>query len=193
MKRFVTYMTVLTCSVASMLNSVEPYDATRTITYVPYTLQDGYYLYNEVIAQNTTLFIDVGSQGGAVARYIAANTNGSVNIFNINSWSNNENDFQTFLSNVIQENQATNIIPIRMNSLEACVGLNLVSQCIYIETDPNNIYADIIGWSSHLAPQGVITGNHWEWSDVEFQVIRAASLLNMTVTVNGTYWFLKKL
>ena len=192
MNKFILFLAKFVCSASFMLSGVQPYESILPIDYVPYNLEEPWIIYNQVNNQQTTVFIDVKSVNGAVSRYIAANTNSTVNIFNINPWRSSENAFQEFLSNVIQENQTNRITPIRMDSSEACEALNLVSECIYIEADPDNVYADIIAWSSHLAPHGVIMGNHWDWSDVVIQVTRSATLLHMSVSVSGDYWILKK-
>lgn len=192
MKKLFTYMLSAACSLTFMLNAVEPYDSIHTVAYEGYTLQDSYTLYSEVISQGTTVFIDVGSVDGAAARYIAANTNGSVRIYNVNSWGATDHSFQKFLSNVLQENQSQNITPIRMSALEASSDLNLVSECIFMDpTNADSIYDEILAWAYHLTPHGVIVGNHWEWLEVELEVVKAASQLNFSLTLNGTYWFLK--
>lgn len=177
---------------ASPLLANEPYDSIRDVAYTPYFLQNGYILLNEVNAQSTTVFIDVKSDGGAASRYIAANTNGTVKVYYVNTWYD-DYAFQQFISNVKQENQSGAITPIRMTSQGASMALNLISELIYIDTiHSSNLHEDILAWVDHLSANGVISGNFWERSPIELVVTKAAAELNLSLSTNGTYWFLKR-
>ncbi len=159
----------------------------------PYYFENGYILLNKVNAQETTVFIDVESSEGMAARYISANTSESVKVFNINSWSESEHQYQKFLSNVIQENQGDRINSIRMSSREASNALNLVSELIYIDCEnTDTVYEKILAWVSHLSQNGVIAGNRWEWHEVELAVVYAVVDLGLTLNIDGNFWFLKK-
>ncbi len=167
--------------------------ALRLVSYEPYYFENGYILLNKVIAQETTVFIDVGSSEGMAARYISANTSESVKVFNINSWSGNDHRYQKFLSNVIHENQGDRIHSIRMSSREATDALNLVSELIYIDCeDKNTVHEKILSWATHLSLKGVIAGNRWEWPEVELAVVHAVVDLGLTLNIEGNFWFLKK-
>lgn len=177
----------------TQLFAVEPYQSIRHVAYEPYFLENSWILLDKVNSQSTGVFIDVGSPNGEAARYIAANSPAERAIYSINSWSYNDHKFQIFLSNVIQENLDTRIVPIRMNSNEAGEALNLESELIYL--DCNNVTSindKILTWVSHLTEHGIIAGNRWDWKDVELIVVKAAVDLNLTLTTNANYWFLKK-
>lgn len=179
---------------SSAINANEPYDSTRPLSFEPYFVENGYILLDKVNSQETTVFIDVGSTNGGASRYIAANTNDTVKVYNINPWDQNDHSYQKFLSNVKQENQNDKIVPIRMSSQEASAALNLVSEFIFIESsDTKVVYENILAWVSHLSEHGIIGGNRWEWTSVELPVVKAASELNLVLSTNGTYWFLKKI
>lgn len=177
----------------SFLSANEPYDSIRLVSYQPYFIEDGWILLDKVNAQGTTVFIDVESPEGAASRFIAANTSEAPTIYSIHSWSDNQHQFQKFLSNVIQENQTERIVPIRMSSSEAGACLNLVSEVVYIDcTDVASVNEKILAWVAHLSEHGLIAGNKWEWPEVDLAVVNAANELNLSLTVNGGYWFLKK-
>lgn len=192
MKILIHYLPILSLFLATSLLSNEPYDSIKNVVYEPYFIQDGYILLDKVNTQNTTVFIDVQSTNGAASRYVALNTPETVKVVCVNPW---ENDyaFQKFLSNVKQENQNEKIIPLRMNSDNASSAINLLSELIFIDGSTNDsLYEAILGWVSNLTDQGVICGSHWELSSVKLAVVQVAANLNLSLTINGTYWFLKK-
>lgn len=194
MKSLIKIMLMVSTLIFSPLFSVEPYDSMRQLTYQPYFLQDGYILYNKVAAQAPTIFVDVGSVDGAASRYIAANTDSSVKIYCINPWSEGEQSFNQFISNVVQENKSEQIIPLRMTSKEASNALNITAGLVFIEgSDSSVVYDNILSWVALLSDNGKICGNHWELPSLELAVVEAAVHLNLGLTVNGTYWFLEKL
>lgn len=193
MKTLLKYAFVLATVVASTLTANEPYDSIRTVALEPFFIEDGFILLDKVNNQGTTVFVDVGSINGAASRYIAATTNDTVKVYTINPW-NSDYSFQKFLSNVKQENQNEKITAIRMNSGEASAALNLVSEFIFIDaSDSDTIYENILSWVSHLSEHGIISGNHWERTSVDLAVVKAAADLNLSLSTNGTYWFLKKI
>lgn len=171
----------------------EPYASIRGVAYEPYYLQDSWILLGKVNALDAAVFIDVESRSGEAARFIGANTAEEVNVYCINSWKENDHQFQTFLSNVIHEDAAERVIPIRMSSNEAAAALNLIADVIYIDcNDIDAIPEKIMDWVTHLSENGVIAGNRWEWPEVEYAVVNAVGSLNLTLSINGNYWFLQK-
>lgn len=171
----------------------EPYASVRNISYEPYFLENNYILSQIVDFHATTNFIDVASNEGAAARSVAAYNPSTAKVYSINAWGENPHDFHKFLSNVKQENQAEKIIPIRMTSSEACLALNVLAEVIFIEcSSQDHILENILRWESHLTENGAIVGNHWEWSEVELAVSKAATLNNLSLSTNGNYWILSK-
>lgn len=177
----------------SLLYAAEPYDSIRLVSYEPYFFENSWILLNAVNSQNASVFIDVESSEGMAARFIAANTS-EVHVYNINTWNENEHQFQQFLSNVVEENTQESITPIRMSSREASNALNLISELIYIDsTQSEAVYDKILSWVTHLTQNGVIAGNHWEWHEVELAVVQAAGDLGLTLNIDGNFWFLRKI
>lgn len=177
---------------SSLCYGSEPYDSVKLMPLEPYFIDNGYILLNKVNSLSTTVFIDVESTDGSAARYIASNTDGSVKVFSVNSWSG-EHDYQLFLSNVKHENTDNKIVSLRMNSHEAAEALNLIAEVIFIDSsDSAGLQNKILSWATHLAEGGVIAGNNWAWHDTLMAVVTASSQLNLTMSVDGNYWYLTK-
>lgn len=192
MKKILGNLLLLAGSLTFALEAVEPYDSIRMVPYEPFFLSDSYILLNKIFNSGSTTVIDVGSEKGGVARYLAANTDSSIGIYQIGEWNENEYAFQKNLSNIIHENLTERIVPLRMASEEASAALNLNADFIFINSsNADNVYSEIISWYSHLTPNGIIAGNNWEWSSVELEVVKAASDLNMAFNFDGPYWFLQ--
>lgn len=122
-----------------------------------------------ISSHNAAIIIDVESQEGGVARYIAqqaSNLPSLSKIYSVNDWASydpsNKHLFQSFLSNVKQENTQDLIIPIRMNSNEAAWGLNIKADFISLvgANDEDIIYKDILAWYPHLTDGGIICRNN---------------------------------
>jgi hypothetical protein len=194
MKNFIFGLIVSTVlsSASSLYADAEPYASINQLPYEPYYIENAWILSNKVANQGTTNFIDVGSVAGEAARFIAWSTDGSVKIYNINTWKE-EQSFQRFLSNVAQENSSEKIIPLRMTSDEAELALNVNSEFIFIECSvEKDVAKKIIGWVTHLTENGIIGGNRWGQPSVELAVITTAVELNLTLQVDQNFWFLKR-
>lgn len=184
---------VATFAAGMSLYATEPYDSIRLVSYEPYFFENGWILIDKVNSQNTTVFIDVESQSGEAARFVSTNTSDAVRVYQVNDWNHNAHGYQTFLSNVVHENQADKITPITLNSKDGSAVLNLISECIFLDCNsPETVYDKILAWSSHLSDHGIIAGNKWGWPEVELTVINAAVELNLALTINSNFWFLAK-
>ena len=161
------------------------------MTYEPSYLENSWILSNKAQSLGTTAFVDIESQNGAAARYMAAVTDGSVKIYCVNPWYG-EQSFQKFLSNVTAEGSAEKIVPIRMTSDEAGAALNAVAEFIYIDSDKPDLGDRILGWAMHLTDNGVMGGNNWERPSVELAVVSAAVELNLSISIEQNYWFLTR-
>lgn len=179
----------------------EPYTSTRFLPQTPYFVQDAYVYYNLVSTHNCAVIIDVESQDGGVARYLAqqANTLPSIQkIYSVNMWQSNDRSqkhlYQRFLSNVAQENTAELIIPIRMDSHDASESLYVKANFISLvgANDRDNIYNDIIRWFPHLSDNGVMCGNNWYEPSIQIGVAKAAMMLDVSVQVNNNVWYFVK-
>jgi hypothetical protein len=137
------------------------------------------------------VFVDVNSENGAAARFIAANAPAGTVVYNFSSW-HGLGEYQQFLSNVIQEN-STSIIPIRMSSEEAANGLNVVADLIYLNaSDPFALGQDISFWAMHLSDVGSISGDNWNIPEIALAVAQAAQNLGLTISMAGTFWTLSQ-
>lgn len=179
----------------------EPYSSIRNLPPTPYFVQDAYVYYDLISSRNAAVIVDVESQDGGVARFIAqqASSLPSLNkIYSINGWTScdasKKHLFQLFLSNVKQENSDSLIIPIRMNSSDAAWGLNIKADFISLvgANDKDIIYRDILAWYPHLADGGVICGNNWHESSVEIGVTKAAESLDLNLKLYNNVWYFEK-
>lgn len=173
----------------------EPFASIYQLSPTPYYFENGYLLVDKVNTEKATVFIDVGSQGGSAARLIAQYTQG-VKIYNVNIWqscdSQQKNGYQKFLSNLIAENTAERIIPIRMSSIEAAKALNVIAEVIYLDSIESTLSSEILAWAPHLAPSGTICGHDWTDPNVQYTVAQAANKLGFLVKSNGDFWYLER-
>jgi hypothetical protein len=176
----------------------QPYNSIRNLPPAPYYVQDAYNYNNLISSNNASIIVDVESQDGGVARYLAQqidNLPSISTIYAVNSWTNcdlyQKNLFQKFLSNVKQENTANLIIPIRMSSKEAAAALNIKADFISLNgvSDQDRVYHDILTWYPHLSNVGILCGNNWNDICVQLGVIKAAAALHLTLQTNGNIWF----
>lgn len=179
----------------------QPYVSIHNLPQTPYFVQDGYIFYNLANTHNVAVVIDVESQDGGLARYLAQQANNLPSlkqIYSVNMWQSNDRSqkqlFRRFLSNVIQENTTQLIIPIRMSSHEAAESLNVKADLIGVvgANDQQTIYNDILGWYPHLSDTGVMCGNNWYEPSVQIGVTKAAMMLDAHVQVNNNVWYLVK-
>jgi hypothetical protein len=179
----------------------QPYASIHSLPQTPYFVQDGYTIYSLANTHNVGVVIDVESQDGGVARFLAqqaGNLPSLKEIYSVNIWQSNDPSqkhlFRRFLSNVVQENTTQLIIPIRMCSHEAAESLNVQADLINLvgANDQQTIYNDILCWYPHLSDTGVMCGNNWYEPSIQTGVTSAATMLNVSVQVNGNVWFFVK-
>jgi hypothetical protein len=170
----------------------QPYDSVHVQPYVPYFLPNAYQVGTALSSITGSTFLDVGSHDGAAARYIAQNSDSSVSVISVDMWSDN-GSYQQFLSNVVNESSSNKIIPIRMSSDEAAVGTNIMADVIYIGTANAALLSHgITSWFSHLKVGGSICGDNFNHNDVAMAVLDAANQLDLTVSISGTFWTMKR-
>lgn len=191
---------VLACA-SAYADIPEPYESVDHLPPTPYFVQDSYIYYNLANTHNCEVIIDVESQDGGVARYLAQQANNLPSlrrIYSVNMWQSNDRSqkhlFQRFLSNVAQEETSELIIPIRMNSHEASESLSLKADFISLvgANDQQTIYNDILGWFPHLSDGGVICGNNWYEPSVQIGVTKAAMMLDVSVRIDSNVWYFVK-
>lgn len=179
----------------------QPYASVAVTASTPYFVQDAYVYYSLISENQSSVVVDVESQDGGVARFVAQQkeTLPSIStIYSINPWRSwdpsQKHLYQRFLSNVVQENTADFIIPIRMSSNEAAEGLNINADFISLVggNDEKIIYRDILAWYPHLTDKGIIAGNNWNERSVQIGVTRAAQALDLNLNVNANVWYFQK-
>ena len=179
----------------------EPYASTHFLPQTPYYVQDAYVFYSLASTHNSAVIIDVESQDGGVARYLAQQA-GSLpslqKIYSVNMWQSNDRSqkhlFRRFLSNVAQEGTTQWIVPIRMSSNEASDSMYVNADFISLvgANDLDTIYNDIIGWFPRLSNNGVMCGNNWYEPSVQVGVTKAAVMLDVSLQVNNNVWYFVK-
>ncbi len=188
---------MLLTNITIFADNPEPYLSVRNLLPTPYYVEDGYALLNLITTQDAATVVDVGSADGGFARYIAqqASSLPSLNkIYSISDWSadqSNKHPFQNFLSNVVQENTSSLIVPIRMSPLEAASALNIKADFIYVNSS-QDVYKDILAWYPHLNNAGTIAGNNWNDSSVEMGVTKAAQDLDLNLQLTNNVWYFTK-
>lgn len=179
----------------------QPYSSIRNLPATPYYVQDGYTFYALIQSHNAAVVIDVESQDGGVARYIAqqaASLPSLTTVYSVSGWTSADQSqkhlFQRFLSNVKQDGTTNLIVPIRMNSNDAALALNVQADFISLvgANDKDIIYRDILAWYHHLNNGGVICGNNWNENAIEIGVTRAAQALDLTLQVSNNVWYCVK-
>lgn len=182
----------------------EPY---RSINTLPF---DGHGWFNNknffeeyFVVRPVKTIIEVGSWLGSSTRFLAKNLPDDGKIYAVDTWLGSvehANDthiaklFQQFCSNVKHENLTHKIVPIRMKSLEAASALNVIADLIYIDAshEEQDVYEDIMAWSSHLAPNGFMCGDDWNWDSVKRGVLRAALDLDCQARHQLNFWWFEK-
>lgn len=179
----------------------QPFTHIKNLPQTPYFVQDAYVFYSLINDHKAAVIMDVESQDGGVARYVAqqvSNLPSVKEIYSVNLWQSQDRSqkhlFQRFLSNIIHENTAQLITPIRMSSSEAAEALNIQADFISLvgANDQDTIYRDILAWYPHLSDNGIMCGNNWNESSVQGGVTKAASTLDLTVLLNDNVWYFLK-
>lgn len=176
----------------------QPYDSVQTLPIVYYYVPDGYILSNLASENSSSVIVDVESADGSVARYLAQQNIATVTkIYAVNMWAAGDppeyDRYQRFLSNVIQEGTAEQIIPLRMTSDEAATALNVNADLIYFGSfDSDTLYTEISQWLAALSDNGAMCGNNWNENSIKYAVVRAANDYNLNLGIYGNVWTLKK-
>jgi hypothetical protein len=192
------FIATLFCSNAMLLADDPIYSLVHTTPYTSYYFQDSWILSDLVINNSAAVVIDVESRDGSVARYLAEQNIPTVaTIYSISLWQSSDptikHQYQSFLSNVKQENTTNIIVPIRMGSQEAALALNIGADFIYLAS--NNTFTlanDIVSWSSHLNTKGILCGSNWLDTGVQAAVTSAAAKLGLLLSINDDIWYLQQ-
>lgn len=182
----------------------EPY---RSIQDIPFDGWGFFYNGNQLIphlnSRNIKTAIEVGSWTGCSTRFIASNLAEGGKLYAVDTCLGTLNEpvhqqdprlpflYQLFLSNVKHANLYHKIIPIRMESLEAAVALNVMADFIYLDAahDADSVYKDIHAWMKHLNEGGLMCGDDWTWETVREAVYKAAVDFNKEVKYDANFWW----
>lgn len=179
----------------------QPYDSVKTLPQTPYYVQDAYVFYSLILNNGAVIVVDVDSQDGGVARFIAqqsSNLPTVKQIYSVCAWRSNDPSqkhlYQRFLSNVKQEMTTSLITPIRMNSQEGAEELNINADFISIVggNQADSVCKDILAWYPHLSNTGILCGNNWFDSSVQQGVTKASVMLEISLQTNNNVWYFVK-
>jgi len=182
-------------------NAIQPYASVKNLPQTPYYVQDAYTIYSLINTHGSIIVVDVESQDGGVARYVAqqaANLPTVQQIYSVSAWQScdpsQKHLFQRFLSNVSQEMTTQLITPIRMSSQEGAEALNIAADFISLvgKNQSDGIYSDILAWYPHLSSSGVLCGNNWFDHSVQQGVTKAAVALDASLQTNNNVWYFVK-
>jgi hypothetical protein len=191
-------LTAWLCLSSQLTALPEPYNSVNTLPIIYYYVPDGYVLYSLATENSSSVIVDVESDNGSVARYLAQQNIPSVTkVYSVSLWAAGNppeyDRYQRFLSNVIQEGTAEVIVPLRMSSAEAASALNVSADLIYFGTfDSNTLYDEIAHWIGNLSDNGVLCGNNWNENAIKVAVVNAANDFNLNLGINSNVWYLKK-
>jgi hypothetical protein len=192
MKKWIISLSALLACASGWADIPEPYASIRLVPYEPYFLPNSFLVSNEFAARSGAIFIDVRSEKGAAARYMAQNGGDSIKVYSVDEW-DGWGEYQKFLSNVVQENNSDKVISFRLCSDEGAFAINAVADLIYLNTDDADTLADdICLWISHLQLTGAICGDNWNVPAIEYAVVKSGFELGYTVSVSGTFWVLHR-
>ena len=193
---------------AGQSNLPEPY---RSVTLLPFDPQGWYW--NE--AQMVSLFknneimtvVEVGCWLGLSTRHMASLLKPNGKVFAVDHWkgsaehqgfSNLNQIYEQFLSNVIHENLTDKIIPVRMSSLEAArlfKSAAIQVDLIYIDAshDTPSVLDDLNVWFPFVRGHGTLCGDDWGYDPVKNAVEIFARENRLIIEASGNFWSLKEI
>lgn len=130
---------------------------------------------DRLVTVKTRTIIEVGTWLGMSAFYMAERMSPSGKIYCVDLWENTPQVahhlealeipslYHQFLSNVIHRKKTDMIVPVKLSSIEASSVLAVKADVIYIDAshDQESVRQDVVAWSRHLKPGGVICGDDW--------------------------------
>lgn len=179
----------------------EPYASVKLLPFDPHGwFYNGEWLHECMTRRAIKNVVEVGSWLGTSTRFMAERLPIDGKVYAVDTWEGSKehrNDprlptlFQQFLSNTIHFELTDKIVPIRMHSLEAAVGLAIAADLIYIDAshETEDVFADVMHWHPHLAQNGLICGDDWNYKSVQHAVLDAAFQLKAVVRFEGKFWW----
>ena len=185
------------------LFAIEPYDSVADLPFDEHGWFGHHEAFTDIFAINQPkVAIEVGSWLGLSTRFIANLLPEDGKVYAVDTWVGSPTEdvhmrdprrfhlYQLFLSNVKHAGLQHKIVPIRMASIEAANGINVMADFIYIDASHEyiEVYRDVHHWYKHLNPNGVMCGDDWLWPGVREAVIRAARELNREIYAKDNFW-----
>lgn len=202
MKKFLLLILCLnSCLFADMS---EPY---RSIETLPFD-NHGWFCNEKQLGpvldqKSPKVVIEIGSWLGSSTRFIASRIPKNGIVYAVDTWKGSPAEsihlqdprlpylYQLFLSNIKHANLTEKIIPIRMESTEASIALNVKADLIYLDAshDTDSVIDDIMNWHPHLNKGGLLCGDDWTWESVKAAVIHCSGVLNKKFNAEGNFWW----
>lgn len=182
----------------------EPY---RSIADLPFDdhgwFPNGDQLKAIIESKSPQTVIEIGSWLGLSTRFIASHLSKDGKVYAVDTWKGSPREavhmidprlpylYQLFLSNVKHANLTEKIIPVRMDSVEASIALNIKADLIYIDGshDTYSVINDIMNWHPRLNKGGIMCGDDWRAKTVRGAVEKCGEYLKQKVLATDNFWW----
>lgn len=188
----------------------EPYDSVKTLPFYMLSLcpsENQKNLESFIKIYKPKTIVDLGSWLGFSASFMAFFMPENGKVYAVDNFESKSDAYlsarkdvnptsytlyQQFLSNMKHYRLCDRVIPIKMNTSDAALSLNIKADLIYVDasSEEDSVYQDIMDWYPKLNKNGIICGNNWKWFEaVQRGVFRAAIELKRTVKVDNNFWY----
>jgi len=98
--------------------------------------------------------------------------------------------YSQFLSNMVHQGVATQVVPVRMESGEAAASLDVRPDLIYLDASHEYplVLRDLELWYPALAEDGIMCGDDYNWPSVARAVQEFAAKNHLRVESQGAFW-----
>lgn len=166
-------------------------------------------IWDKIFAEHTIkTIIEVGSWLGSSTRWFAERLPKDGYIISVDTWKGSEEHqagmshhhpqmsvlYQQFLSNNLHKGLADQIIPVRMDSLEAAAAIKIVPDLFFLDAahDEMNVYNDLCAWVPKIKNHALICGDDWAiFEGVRKAVTRYAVENNFEIMHVDNFWMFK--
>lgn len=208
MKTLILFASSIVANFVSGHALPSPYDSVELLPFDP----RGFYRNPEQIAamfnkHNPKIVIEIGCWTGQSTIHMASLLPKDGVLYAIDHWFGSSEHqpgqpfwspvlpylYQQFLSNVIHAQLTEKIIPLRMNSLDACEYLDSIrADFIYIDAshDFHSVYEDLKAWYPAVKNHGILAGDDYDCPNVSAAVHKFAKEQGLKVIVLGpSFWY----
>lgn len=153
--------------------------------------------------QEVKTIIEVGSWLGVTTRYLLHFAEKGATVYAVDSWRNGTGawrpatafPYHQFLSNMIHNGAQEQVIPIRMESLEAAGALRAINaDLVYLNAsrDFAAVWADLDAWFPYVQKEGILCGYGWQVEEVRKAVVQFADLHGVKVHGDENIWVIQR-